>query len=329
MKKIFLFLFISFLITHYSFAKLTATGFPTTFADTSFTTKMEVKTEGYKPFMNQKAYTELKIKPGEEMFTDSMIAKAEAQAEQQIADAANLSTQEYCLKYPSDETKCPQTITPTTNNATTFYGKTIGGGTVIANNIVNGGSCYPADKDRHLSNKILTTGRYESISPAFEKALMTIFRKEGTCGTVKNDPGGYTCYGVASKFAGFIPQSRGEAEDYYYNNFWKKYNLGTLPDVISSDLMIACMASGPGTAIKQFREFLGVSSGTKIDNNMIQAIQQYNGDIHNKWLDKRNDFLQRVAQKRYHGSVSNGYANAIELKRKNGCHVIPAEPLYR
>ncbi|MCR5398712.1 MAG: hypothetical protein K6E68_04170, partial [Lachnospiraceae bacterium] len=70
-------------------------------------------------------------------------------------------------------------------------------------------------------------------------------------------------------------------------------------------------------------------TATSINNNMINAVQNYNGDIHNNWMDVRNDFLQQVARNRYNGSVSRGYTNAIILKRKNGCHVQPTEPLTR
>lgn len=331
MKKIFLLFFIGFLVTHYAFAKLTATGFPTTFADASFTTKIEVKTEGYKPFMNQSAYTELNIVPGEEIFTDSMIAKEEAKTEQQIADAKTMNIYDYCVKYPDDNTKCQPTETPTTQ-PTSFSGKTIGGGSIVIGNQTTGGSCYPAAKDRHFTNKILTTGKYESISPAFEKGLITIFRKEGSCGTIKNDPCGYTCYGIgsSSKCAGIVVNSRAEAEDFYYQRYWQKYGIYKLPDVISADIMIACMASGPGTALSQFRRFLGLPNSTSaVDDNMVNAVKQYYGDIHTNWMNQRNEFLQKIAKERYNGSVSRGYANAIELKRKNGCHVIPAEPIYR
>lgn len=46
-------------------------------------------------------------------------------------------------------------------------------------------------------------------------------------------------------------------------------------------------------------------------------------------MDKRDTFLQKVAQQRYNKSLSRGYKNAIEIKRKNGCHVQPEKPLYR
>ena len=327
MKKYSVFLLL--LLSPYAYAKLQATGFPKTYADTTFSERIANATEGYKPFMNKSAYIELNIVPGEEPYTEHMIAQTAAAAEQQEHDAQTLSTTEYCLKYPSDSTKCPQTNTLTT----IWTGQTIGGGAVIENNSVVGGSCYPAAKDRHFTNKILTSGRYEKISPAFEKALITIFRKEGTCGTVKNDICGYTCYGIgsSSNCSGIVVNSREEAEDYYYNHYWVKYKIGQLPDVISTDYMIACMASGPGTAGKQFRSFLGlpaVANGT-VDADMVRAVNNYNGDIHNNWMNKRDAFLQQVAQKVYKGSVSRGYANAIELKRKNGCHVRPAEPIYR
>ncbi len=327
MKKYSVFLLL--LLSPYAYAKLQATGFPKTYADTTFTERIANATEGYKPFMNKRAYMELDIVPGEEQYTDHMIAQAEAIAEQQEHDAQTLSTTEYCLKYPSDSARCPQA----TVGSTPWTGQTIGGGLVIENNYVVNGSCYPAAKDRNFTNKILTSGRYEKISPAFEKALITIFRKEGSCGTIKNDPCGYTCYGIGSSAncSGVVVKNREEAEDFYYEHYWKKYKIGQLPDVISSDYMLACMASGPGTAGKQFRSFLGLSAtenGT-VDTSMVSAVNNYSGDIHNNWMNKRDAFLQRVAAQRYNGSVSRGYANAIELKRKNGCHVRPAEPLYR
>ena len=323
------------LLSPYAYAKLQATSFPTTYADVSFTDRMANATAGYKPFMNQSAYTELNIEPGEEIFTDRLIAQQEAAVEQQLQDARTMNISEYCAKYPDDYTKCPQqqTVAVTPPHTTPFTGKTIGGGPVIENNIVTGGSCYPASKDRHFVNQILTTGKYENISPAFEKALITIFRKEGKCGTVKNDPCGYTCYGIGSgsSCGGVVVNSRAEAEDWYYQHYWVKYNIGKLPDVISTDYFLASMASGPGTAYKQFRSFLGLpaTSGQNIDNDMIRAINNYNGDIHNRWMDKRDAFLQEVSRKRYNGALNNGYKNAIEIKRKNGCHVRPSEPLYR
>lgn len=322
----------------YAYAALQATSFPKTYADTTFVQRVQNAIEGYKPFMDKKAYTELNIVPGEEIFTDHMIADSEQQAH----DAQTMNIADYCEKYPYDREKCATTHTPPTTTSTTtttpstptttFSGRTIGGGTVTPNNQVTGGSCYPAARDRHFTNEILTTGKYESISPAFEKSLITIFRKEGRCGTIENDPCGYTCYGIGSSpnCIGIVVNSRAEAEDVYYNRFWQKYHIYKLPDVISTDILLASMASGPGTALSQFRVFLGLPSKTSaVDDEMVNAVKAYSGDIHNRWMDKRDAFLQDVARRRYNGRTSQGYANAIELKRKNGCHVQPTEPLYR
>ncbi len=335
--------------------KLAATKFPTTAEDLSFKSRLEIAAEGYKPFLDKKAYQELNIVPGEEIYTDSMIAKIEAEEEQQNQDAEVLSNDEYCKKYPDDDTKCVQPTPPSDpqqepssspsihipikpqqpeaqKQQTTFSGKTIGGDTVIENNFVTTGSCYPAAKDRHFVNKILTTGKYEKTQPALEKGLITVFRKEGECGTIKNDPCGYTCYGIGSgkNCTGIVVNSRAEAEEVYHDRYWKKYKIDKLPDVIATDIFLACMASGPGTALSQFRTFLGLSKkSAPVDDEMINAVNNYKGDIHNDWMNKRDAFLQDVARRRYNGSVSRGYKNAIELKRKNGCHVRPAEPLYR
>ena len=331
--------FIFFLVACLSIpahGKLSATAFPGTTKDLSFEARMDLAAEGYKPFFDAEVYQELNIVPGEEIFTDHMIAQEEAASAEQERDAATMSNKDYCAKYPTDTTRCLQATTSVTPPATTstWTGTTIGGKAVTENNSVVGGSCYPASKvHTGLSNKILTSGRYEKTSPAFEKAMMTVFRKEGKCGTIANDPCGYTCYGIGSgsKCAGVVVKSREEAEDWYYTNIWQKYNIGQLPDVISSDYFLASMGSGPGTAYNQFASFLGISKGKskKVDSAMVNAVKNYSGDIHNKWMDRRNAFLQDVARKRYGGSVSRGYRNSIDLKRKNGCHVIPKEPLYR
>jgi hypothetical protein len=341
MKSVLNFIFIVCLSIP-AYGKLQATGFPGTVEDLSFAARVELASDGYVPFLDKKAYEELNIVPGEEFYTDHMIAQQLAEIEQQKQDAQTMNQTEYCKKYPTDASKCPQTAqtTQTTTAQTTpaeqqkpWTGKTIGGGPVTENNIVTGGSCYPANKvHTGLSNKIMTSGRYEKI-PAFEKGLMTVFRKEGTCGTLANDRCGYTCYGIGSspKCAGVVVKSRTEAEDWYYQNIWVKYNIGQLPDVISTDYFLAAMGSGPVTAYNQFTSFLGIprNKSKKVDSAMIKAVNNYQGDIHNRWLDKRDVFLQAVARKTYKGTINKGYKNAIDIKRKNGCHVRPSEPIYR
>lgn len=334
MKKYALFLISNMILCHCAFGSgfLSAQKFPTTYSDVSFVERMQVEKAGYEPFMDMKAYQELNVVPGEEHYTEREIAKAYLQ---QQADKQNLNNQEYCAKYPDDTENCKGYIAQKSENIysgnTAVFTKNIGSGIVVENNYVTGQACYPADSDTHFQNIIFTSGRYESISPAFEKGLITVFRKEGECGTIANDPCGYTCYGIGSKCnnVDVTKITRADAEDIYYNNYWYNNRLYVLPDVISTDVFLAVMASGPQTAIRQFRTFLGLPSNGGIDNSVIDAVKNYRGDIHNDWMNVRDKFLQDVAERRYKGAISKGYKNAIELKRKNGCHVRPQYPLYR
>lgn len=326
---------------------LTPTTFPKTMDDLSFTDRMAIKTKAYEPFKDLSAYHDL-IVEGEEQFIERQAALAEFERE---LDYANMDNQTYCDNYPLDDENCPQTSDTTYDDivsigdeSDSFVGKysgaTIGGSPVVANNSVRGGSCYPAAKSESFKNQILTTGKYERISPAFEKAMTTLFRKEGKCGIIKGDPCGYTCYGIGENCLGksiglnraaLERLTRGEAEDIYYKNYWQKYNIGILPDVIAGDVFLAMMASGSITGIRQFRNFLGVNTlpKDKLDENVVNAVKNYNGDIHNKWLDFRQDFLKRISVKYDDRRVLTAWMRAIKLKRENGCHVIPIKPLLR
>ncbi|MBO4480775.1 MAG: hypothetical protein J5742_04115 [Alphaproteobacteria bacterium] len=336
---------------------LDATMFPKDINDVSFTDRMIIKAKGYEPFKDMDVYRGIVVE-GEEHFIERQLALMAIQRDQ---DEQTMSTQDYCNLYPLDEDKCDpddETVSsvvgigdakpnkpismpaptlpiqrPPSSNIVSpvFTGKTIGGGPVIVGNKTHDGSCYPAAKSDVFSNQVLTTGQYESLAPAFEKALITVFRKEGKCGTIKNDPCGYTCYGIGSKCMNIDVSkiTRADAENIYYERFWAKYNFKQLPDVVAGDLFLASMASGPCTAIQQFRGMLGLDKNCKIDDTVVSAVENYNGDIHNDWLDVRQKFLVDVAARKYQNSVLKGWMNAIKLKRENGCHVVPAEPLYR
>lgn len=342
---------------------LKSSSFPTVFDDISFSERRAVKAKGYEPFKDMEAYRGLVVE-GEEHFIERQLALLE---EERIQDAATLSDADYCNKYPLDNERCPQPTdivsaivsfgditppssttptSPTTQQPTpapsapaapsggeSYSGRTIGGGRVAVSNKTHSGSCYPAAKSSHFKNQILTSGQYETVSPAFEKALITVFRKEGGCGTIKNDPCGYTCYGLGSgpkcMNMDVSKLTRKDAETVYYDRFWNKYNFGKLPDVIAGDIFLASMGSGACTAIQQFRQFLGLSKNCKIDDAVVAAAENYQGDIHNKWLDVRKAFLTEVAARRYANKVLKGWMNSIQLKRENGCHVVPSDPLYR
>lgn len=304
--------------------RLIPTSFPKTVDDLNFSDRTALKSKGYEPFKDLSAYHDL-IVEGEEQF----IERQAALAKQEIESDNNATYDEIVSIGDEEDSFVGE-----------YSGTTIGGGKVIVNNRVRGGSCYPAAKSINYKNQILTTGKYERISPAFEKAMITLFRKEGKCGIIKGDPCGYTCYGIGENCLGKAiglnraalgRLTRGEVEDIYYKNYWEKYNIGILPDVIAGDVFLAMMASGSITGIRQFRKFLGVNTSPKdkLDENVVNAVVNYNGDIHNRWLDFRRDFLKRISSKYDDKRVLTSWMRAIKIKRENGCHVIPIEPLLR
>ena len=316
--------------------------FPKTVADLNQEDRIALKIESYKPFKDLNAYYDLDIESDEQFFE-----RQRALAEYEVAsDYASMDHNTYCVNYPSDEEHCGQSngsydsTDGDDNQGGQYSGTTIGGGSVVVNNSTRGGSCYPAAKSEYFKNEILTTGKYEKISPAFEKAMMTVFRKEGKCGQVPGDGCGYTCYGIGEnclgKTAGLNREAlskltRGEAEDIYYKYLWQKYNVGILPDVISGEVFMSMMGRGAIPAIRQFRKFLGVNTSPKdvLDENVANAVRNYNGDIHGAWLDSYQDFLVQASKNYSDPRVLTAWMRGIKLKRENGCHVIPAEPLLR
>lgn len=314
---------------------LKPTSFPKTVADLSYEERFYLKNKNYEPYQELKAYNNLVVE-SEEQF----IERQKALAEQENDKTVDNKTYYDIISWDDDNGGFFGKNTGKDVPKVPYSGYTIGGGTVVANNSVRSGACYPASKSKTHPNKILTTGKYEKISPAFEKAMITLFRKEGKCGELPGDECGYTCYGIGENCLGktlnldrvaLARLTRGEAEDIYYTHFWQKYNIGVLPDVISGDVFLAMMGSGPVTGIRHFRNFLGVNSEPKdkLDENVVNAVANYNGDILQSWLNFYQQILVRSAAEKYDNRVLKGWMNGIALRRENGCHVIPKEPLLR
>ncbi|MBP9999640.1 MAG: hypothetical protein KBT14_03015 [Proteobacteria bacterium] len=185
-----------------------------------------------------------------------------------------------------------------------------------------GGACTkPSSSAGKFTNEILTTGRYASISPAFEKAMITKFRTEGGCVNNPADKCGYTCFGVC---ATYFPQvkkkgfSRADAEDIAYNSFWKKHNLDKLPDAISGDVFMALWGTGSKPAsIGLLQKILGVPQTSVVDKATIEAAKNYQGDLRTKFLNARGEKFK-------HGQseFSRGWLNSLQVYRANGCHTI-------
>lgn len=329
--------------------------FPTTMADTSFTVRTENAAQGYQPFANRSAYQTIQIE-SEEAYLNRMIRREELQSQR---DAQTMSREQYCDKYPLDDKLCPQTPgleesiiaignrkpsqQPTaqpssTPGATTPAAPSVSttptaplASTPTNNNSFNG-PCTPPQRSKIFVNKILTSGQYANSDPAFEKAMITVFRTEGECSNDPDDAGGYTCYGISQKNNPEVDVrniTRADAERIGYNKYYTKYNMNTLPDNLRGNVFMLGWASGPATAVKKFCKFLKIPERTKIDENIVLAATSYPGDIHNDFLDDQQNWYIHVSKKGNNKKFLKGWMNRVQLMRENGCHTPTTDPITR
>lgn len=185
----------------------------------------------------------------------------------------------------------------------------------------------PSARAGEFTNEILTTGRYASVSPAFEKAMITKFRTEGECVDHPADSGGYTCYGVSSKY---FPEAkepgftRADAEDIAWNHFFRKYHMDKLPDAISGDVFMALWGTGSkDKSVGLLQHILGVSETGFVNDETITAAKNYRGDLRTKFLDARKkNFL-----KSRNSTFLQGWLNALDVYRANGCHTVAQDTI--
>ncbi len=204
---------------------------------------------------------------------------------------------------------------------------------VVANNRIHDGPCTPSARSKHFRNTILTTGKYENIDPAFNKMMVQIFRVEGDCGGHPKDPGGYTCYGYAQRYNPDIDVRQltpAGAEDRTYERFYLAKGLNKLPDSIRGDVLRGDFGSGPGAGVKKLQKTLGLPQTGNVDDTLIRASEEYNGDLHNAYWNTMQDFYVDITRRNPERKVFlKGWMNGVRHFRENGCHVEPEEPLTR
>ena len=196
------------------------------------------------------------------------------------------------------------------------------------------GGCTPPEHSNHWKNDFLTSGRYQYSYPAFEKFMLTAFRKEGGCVNDPDDRGGYTCYGCASKGLcrgiDFRNISRATVEDLAMEKLYKKYNIDKLPDAFRGYALWGMWGSGAITGIKQFQGALGVPKTGKIDEETIRAAENYNGNFAVAYTKNREQFFRAlVAKDPSQKKFLRGWLNGLRLLLPSGCHVVPTNPIYR
>ena len=322
---------------------LTAMTFPTTAADATFIERVENKRAGYEPYFNRSAFANLTIEEQDEL--ESMAYRAELQ---RLNTLNNSPQYIYCQSYP-EATECDGVIqtlvmgTPQTQPTFTIPQNTDGLYMSVAvtpdnvskyNLATHNGGCTPPEYSTWGSNKIETSGRYQYTAPAFEKFMITAFRKEGGCVNDPNDHGGYTCYGCASKGLchgiDMATITRAKVEDLAYTKMFQPNNVERLPDAFRGYAMWGIWGSGERTGIKLFQRALGIQETKYIDDATVQAAEEFKGDFADAYVRTHEQFYRDIVatdptQKKF----LKGWLNSLELLRPSGCHVVPTNPIYR
>lgn len=337
--------FALFLYTPYAWGAslLQPVQFPTVSSDATFVERRDNAAAGYKPFAGRSAYQPIIIESEEKYMT----RRAESIRQN---DLATMTNTQYCATYPLDAKRCPQTPgqyeaavaigdRPTITSApavipvqTSQTPQTTTTQTIIANSRVHDGPCTPPQRSNVFVNKILTSGQYQQSDPAFEKTMITTFRAEGGCGNHPNDSGGYTCYGISQNNNPEVDVrniTRADAENIAHRKYYTRYGIDQLPDYIRSDVFTFGWASGPVTAVRNLCRVLGIPERNKIDSEIVMATENYNGDLHNDYLDAMQQYFIKCAQKPGQDVFLNGWMNRVKLIRENSCHYPTTEPIYR
>ena len=334
-------LFALFFYTQYAWGAslLQPVSFPTTSMDAGFVERRDNAAAGYKPFTGRSAYQPIVIESEEKY----MLRRAESVRQN---DLITMTNAQYCEKYPLDATNCPQTpgayesavaIGNRPTATTPVQTSTMGQGSVSFNNqtIITGphihdGPCTPPQRSNVFVNKILTSGQYAQSDPAFEKTMITTFRAEGGCGNHPNDSGGYTCYGISQNNNPEIDVrniTRADAENIAHRKYYAQYGIDKLPDYIRGDVFTFGWASGPVTAIRNLCRVLGIPERNTIDSEIVMATENYNGDLHNDYLDAMQKYFEKCAQEPDQHVFLNSWMNRVKLTRENSCHYPTTDPI--
>ena len=233
---------------------------------------------------------------------------------------------------PTNQVQIPiQTQTQTQPNNQQKYagGDLIGHGELILSNNTFNGPCTWLETERHFHNDIVATDRFDNKDPAFAKAMMNFTRLRRSCGNDSRDAGGFTCCGIAQNSHPGVDIANltvGGAEDIYWNEFYIKYGMDKLPDVARTVILPFASSAGTGTALSKTREALGLpKSSAKVDQELVNAMINYKGDLHNFLLDVYEKHYKSL----HNAAFSKGWLERIRYLRENGCHTIPKNPVKR
>ena len=71
------------------------------------------------------------------------------------------------------------------------------------------------------------------------------------------------------------------------------------------------------------------AEGDKIDATVVAAAENYNGDLHNDFLDAQQQLYTEISKQGNNKIFLKGWMRSIQLRRENGCHSPTPTPILR
>jgi hypothetical protein len=163
----------------------------------------------------------------------------------------------------------------------------------------------------------------------FDFALQFVLKAEGGYSNHPNDRGGQTNYGITqstlndAKKLGIIDNNVSSVKDLtlddakkiYKEMYWDKINGDALPADLSIALFDTAVNMGDKTSVKMLQEILGVTQDGIIGPQTLAAIQNYNGNLVDNFLDAREARYETIAKQPSQGVFLKGWLNRVRTLR--------------
>lgn len=158
----------------------------------------------------------------------------------------------------------------------------------------------------------------------FDIAMQTVLRHEGGLSHDKNDPGGYTKYGISLRFLkdskidpngdgvedkeDIIHLTQTEADKIYYVEWYKKYNYGKINDVrIMTKIMDFSINAGASECHKLVKRAVNaivtpeIKVNGKLDDKTIEIINLIEPAVfHDAFRNEQEEFYEELVKRNPH-----------------------------
>jgi lysozyme family protein len=163
----------------------------------------------------------------------------------------------------------------------------------------------------------------------FDFALQFVLKAEGGYSNHPNDRGGQTNYGITqstlndAKKLGIIDNTINSVKDLtlddaqkiYKEMYWDKINGNALPTDLSIALFDTAVNMGDKTSVKMLQGILGVTQDGIIGPQTLAAIQNYNGNLVDDFLNAREARYETIAKQPSQGVFLKGWLNRVSTLR--------------